>query len=352
MREFGSDFHFIDTYNSGRAHLTNVFNGATLLADGRQCIVVLIRQYGWKRIWMPDYFCYEVIDTIKEQTGIKVMFYEDNPLYEGQVENQPFEDGDVLLRMNFFGIRGQRSNKDIPCPVIEDHTHDPFGHWALYSDADWCISSVRKILPLPEGGMMWSPKGHQLTMELKSSVENEKIAAVRWEGMEMKTAYLKGEKVSKEEFRKRYTETEEFFEKAEPSMIDNRSKDVVSKELDINSWQIAKRKNWLLLKSLLNVECCRIIEPEDETCTAFSLVVLLDTKAQRDAIRKSLIDACVYTAILWAVPESASERSKDFSERMLSIHCDGRYAEDDVRQLADILNKVIEEKNDKVIQYF
>ena len=343
MKEFGSDFHFIDTYNSGRAHLTNVFNGATLLADGRQCIVVLIRQYGWKRIWMPDYFCYEVIDTIKEQTGIKVMFYEDTPLHEGQVENLPFKEGDVLLRMNFFGLRDKRSNKNIPCPVIEDHTHDPFGHWALYSDADWCISSIRKILPLPEGGMMWSPKGYNLTLDLQQSEENEQIAATRWEGMEMKTAYLIGEDVSKEEFRKRYTETEEFFDRAEPAIIDNRSREVVSKQLDINLWQGAKRKNWVLLKSLVNQDSCTVMIPEDESCTAFSLTLLMKTMAQRDELRKRLIEACVYPAILWAVPVSASENSKDFSERMLSIHCDGRYTEEDVRQLASILNKAIEE---------
>ena len=343
MREFGSDFHYIDTYNSGRAHLTNVFRGATLLADGRQCIVALIRQYGWKRLWMPDYFCYEVIDTIKDQMGIEVLYYADSPFDECKVEDLPYEEGDVLLRMNFFGMRGQKSNKNVPCPVIEDHSHDPFGHWALYSDADWCISSIRKILPLPEGGMIWSPKGHQLTIELNSSVENEKIAAIRWEGMEMKASYLKGEDISKDEFRKKYTETEEFFDRAEPSWIDDRSKDVVSKKLDINLWQIAKRRNWLLLKSLLNVESCKVLLPEEETCTAFSLVILLETKEQRDILRKRLIEACVYPAILWNVPDSASERSKDFSKRMLSIHCDGRYSEEDVRQLAGILNKAIEE---------
>lgn len=343
MREFGSDFHFIDTYNSGRAHLTDVFRGATLLADGRESIVVLIRQYGWKRIWMPDYFCYEVIDTIKELTGIEVEFYEDNPIFEGKVEKLPFEKGDVLLRMNYFGMRGQRSNKNVPCPVIEDHSHDPFGHWALFSDADWCISSIRKVLPLPEGGMMWSPKGHQLTIELKSSEENEKIAATRWEGMEMKTAYLKGEDVSKEEFRKCYTETEEFFDKAEPAVIDDRSREVVSNKLDINLWQGAKRKNWMQLKSLVSQDCCKVIVPEDEFCTAFSLILQMESKVHRDELRKKLIEACVYPAILWAVPESASKNSRGFSERMLSIHCDGRYTEDDVRQLAGILNKAIEE---------
>ena len=248
MIEFGSDFHFIDSYNSGRAHLTDVFRGAILLADGRQCVVVLIRQYGWKRIWMPDYFCYEVIDTIKVQTGIEVVFYEDNPLHECQVENLPFKEKDVLLRMNFFGLRGQRNNKTIPCPVIEDHSHDPFGHWALYSDADWCISSIRKILPLPEGGMMWSPKSHHISIKLDASGENEKIATIRWKGMEMKTAYLKGMAVNKEKFRKHYTETEDWFDSAEPVLIDGRSKDVVTRQLDINLWQGAKRRNWLLLQ--------------------------------------------------------------------------------------------------------
>lgn len=339
MKEFGSDFHFIDNYNSGRAHLTDVFRNATLLADGRQCIVVLIRQYGWMRIWMPDYFCYEVIDTIKEQTGIEVMYYEDNPLHEGQVENLPFEEGDVLLRMNFFGMRGQRNNKKIPCSVIEDHTHDMFGHWALYSDADWCIASIRKSLPLPEGGMMWSPQGHTLTVSVLPTDENEQIAATRWEGMKMKTQYLNGAAVSKDEFRKRYTETEEWFDKAEPTLIDERSKKVVNKQLDINLWQGAKRRNWKLLKSLVNSDVCKILKPEDETCTMFSLVLLFDTKEQKDMVRKQLIDACVYPAILWAVPESASENARCFSERMLSVHCDGRYTEDDIRQLANILNK-------------
>lgn len=341
MREFGSDFHFIDTFDSGRAHLTDVFRGATLLADGRQCIVALIRQYGWKRLWMPDYFCYEVIDTIKEQTGIEVIYYADSPFDECKVENLPYEDGDVLLRMNFFGMRGQRSNKKVPCPVIEDHSHDPFGHWALYSDADWCISSIRKILPLPEGGMIWSPKGYKLEADIKNSEENEKIASIRWVGMEVKSRYLKGEDVSKDEFRRHYTETEEWFDHAKPALLDERSKTVVSRQLDINLWQGAKRNNWALLQSLLSKDVCKVLKPEDETCTMFSLILLFDTKETRDKVRKHLIEACVYPAILWAVPESASENARNFSERMLSIHCDGRYTEDDIRQLACIMNKAI-----------
>lgn len=343
MREFGSDFHYIESYNSGRAHLTDVFRNAMLLADGRQCIVLLIRQYGWRRIWMPDYFCYEVIDTIREQTGIEVLFYADNPLKEGNVENLPYEEGDVLLRMNYFGLRDVRRNNSITIPVIEDHSHDPFGHWALYSDADWCISSIRKSLPLPEGGMMWSPKGHELLEIPQSSEENEKIAAIRWEAMEMKAAYLDGKEVCKDEFRNKYTETEEWFDQAEPTQIDERTRKFICKQFDLNLWLGVKRKNWSLLRELVSSEKCKIIGPEHESCTMFSLVLLLDSKTQRDKVRKSLIDYFVYPAILWNVPITASEESKSFSERMLSIHCDGRYNEEDIKQLAGILNKVLEQ---------
>ena len=341
MKEFGSDFHYIDTYDSQQTHLTKVYKDAILLADGRQCIVVLIRQFGWKRVWVPDYFCYEVIDTIKEQTGIEVLFYEDNPLLEADVEKLPFEQGDVLLRMNFFGIRGLRSNESIRCPVIEDHTHDLLGHWALYSDADWCIASIRKSLPLPEGGMMWSPKGHRLNISMNPLDENERIAAIRWEGMKMKTAYLRGEDVRKDEFHKLYTETEGFFDLAGPSLIDDQSRTIVEEKLDINLWEGAKQRNWLLLKNLVDKDGLRVLEPEDEYCTLFSLVLLFPSEAKRDAVRKRLIEASVYPAILWAVPNCTSENAKSFSGRMLSVHCDGRYTEEDMKELADRLNEAI-----------
>lgn len=338
MREFGSDFQLIDAYNSGRAHLTDVFRGATLLADGRQCIVALIRQYGLRRLWLPDYFCYEVVETIKEQTGVEIMLYKDSPLKECDVERLPYKNGDALLRMNFFGMRDFRSNKNIPVLVIEDHSHDPFGHWALYSDADWCISSIRKTLPLPEGGMMWSPRGHLLSIPIPSSSENEKIASTRWEGMEMKAKYLIGQDVSKDNFRKKYTETEEWFDYAEPAQIDKRSKQVISEQLDINMWLGAKRKNWKLLNDLIDNTHCVVIKAEHESCTMFSMVILLDSKMERDEVRKRLIEKSVYPAILWNVSDKASVNSRDFSERMLSIHCDGRYSEEDIRQLAGILN--------------
>ncbi len=338
MREFGSNFQPVKTFDSKRAHLTDVFRDAYLLANGRQCIVALIKQYGWKRIWMPEYFSVNLIKSIQDRTGIDVVFYQDSPAKEGAIDTLNFTEGDVLFRMNYFGLRDIRKNKNISVPVIEDHSHDPFGHWALYSDADWCVSSIRKFLPLPEGGMMWSPKGHKLTIDIGQTEANESIAKARWEGMEKKARYLDGEDVKKDEYRGIFDETEEQLIASELSLIDERSRQFVTEQLDINLWLGAKRKNWKLLKSLIRDERCKVLEPEDDSCNMFSLILLYESKNLRDKIRKYLINKDVYPTVLWELSEDCSVEAKDFSERMLSIHCDGRYSEDEVKCLAEIIN--------------
>lgn len=345
MIEFGSDFHYIDSYFSGRAHLTDVYRNAMLMADGRQCVVALIRQNGWKRLWMPEYFCFEVIETIKQQTEAEIKYYYDLPGCDdtAAIKQLPFEEGDVLFRVNYFGTRDGRSNKDISVPVIEDHTHELLGHWALYSDADWCIASLRKTLPIPVGGFLWAPKqlrveGLECRDSLEFSVSSEEIAAERWGGMEMKARYLKGEAVEKEAFRKKYLETEDWFDVAEPTAIDARTREFLG-QLDINAWQGAKRRNWELLRSLVKAKC---LMPEDDSCTPFSFVVMAESHQERERLRKRLIERSVYPAVLWNVPDTVTRDVKGFSERMLSIHCDGRYTEDDIRQLAVIINEAIE----------
>jgi hypothetical protein len=291
---------------------------------------------------MPEYFCYEVIDSVVEATGVKIVYYNDFPGNDarGIVATLPYRDGDVLFRVNYFGLRDFRSEKEITVPVIEDHTHDLMGHWSIYSDADWCIASLRKTLPIAEGGMLWSPKQLSIdNIELKESKEGVNIAEQRWRAMEMKASYLRGDNVNKEDFRKIYLETEDWFDHAELSPIDKQS-EMFIKQLDINSWINAKRKNWDVLYQLVKTKA-RILIPEDSSCNPFSFIVLAKDKTQREVWKKELIDRKVYPAILWNVPDNVHAHSRNVSDRMLSIHCDGRYSEKDMEHLATILNQVL-----------
>lgn len=342
MIEFGSDFHYCDTGCASQGHLMDLYHDAVLLADGRQCIVALIEQYGWNRIWMPAYFCYNIIEYLQKNTKTEVVLYTDYPGNDDEqaISNLTFRDGDVLFRMNYFGLRAFRNEKPVPIPVIEDHTHDLAGDWARNSDADWCIASLRKIIPIPEGGIVWSPKGHVLDCQLKPSSFNNNLAGKRWLAMEEKGRYLIGEDCDKDSFRRLYIETEEAFDEPGISSIDDRSKDYLS-TFDLHAWNIAKRKNWELLADSLSGSSIKVLYPEKDDLVPLSLILLFKDRQQRDRVRKELIASSVYPAVLWNVPDNVHKDVRDFSGRMLSVHCDGRYSESEMKVLYNTICNII-----------
>lgn len=358
MKEFGSDFHYISGFQGMGNTLGGFYPHANYYADGRQALIHLYHSQRWQRLWVPEYFCYEVIVSLK-QAGLNLMFYTDWPgnddanlcssMVAGRVScgtsqydslNKVVRPLDAVLRVNYFGTRSYRSPEKLSvAAVIEDHTHDLIGDWPIHSTADWCIASLRKSLPIPEGGMLWSPIGLKLPSAPKVSEENERIAVIRWDAMKRKARYLAGEAVEKSEFRKGFVETEEFFDHAQVCALDKASQEYL-KTFDIRSWYNHKRENWESLKDIKK-DGVRVICPENMGCYPFSLVLLFDSPEERDKVRKSLIEYQVYPAVLWNVPDTASCEVKSFSRRMLSIHCDARYTADDIQQMKTIIESIL-----------
>ena len=344
MIEFGSDFHYIKPEQGAGKTLYDFYPRANLYADGRQALIHLYQSQGWERLWMPNYFCYEVVESLK-QAGLEIFFYADNPGYSGDsqtLENIQkhghFKPTDAILRVNYFGTRSYRSPENLPvAAVIEDHTHDLIGGWATNSHADWCIASLRKTLPIPEGGILWSPVGLHLPEAPLREGENECIATTRWDAMKMKARYLAGEKVEKTTFRAGYVNTEPFFDTAAVCAIDEKSKKYL-KTFDIQSWYKRKRDNWELLRDVKK-NGLKVLRCEDFGCYPFSLVLLFDSFDERDRVRKQLIEKQVYPAVLWNIPDASDGEAFKISRGMLSIHCDGRYTVDDIRQLATIIRE-------------
>lgn len=341
MKEFGSDFHYISVFQGRGNSLSDLYPHANYYANGRQALIHLYHTQGWQRLWVPEYFCYEVIESLK-QAGLNLMFYTDYPGNDdinGNL-NKVVRPSDAVLRVNYFGTRSYRSPEKLSvAAVIEDHTHDLIGDWPIHSTADWCIASLRKTLPIPEGGMLWSPMRLKLPSAPDVSEENEQIATIRWEAMKLKARYLVGETVEKAEFRKGYVETEEYFDHAQVCALDKASQGYL-KTFDIRSWYNQKRENWELLKDIKK-DGVQVISPESIGCYPFSLVLLFDSPEERDKVRKSLIEYQVYPAVLWNVPDTASCEVKSFSRRMLSIHCDARYTADDIQQMKTIIESIL-----------
>ena len=308
-------------------------------------MIDLYRSQGWQRLWMPEYFCYDVIESLKV-AGLELRFYADYPGYwedgktlEAIQRKGHFRPTDAILRVNYFGMRSYRCVDKLNIPVVEDHSHDLIGEWAMNSHADWCIASLRKTLPIPEGGMLWSPVGLKLPKVPLVSEENEKIAATRWEAMRMKAKYLAGEDVEKAAFRAGFVDTEEYFDRAEVCALDKESQRYLE-TFDVREWYNKKRENWELLRDIKK-DGVRVLRPENKGCYPFSLILVFELEDERNRVRKALIERQVYPAILWSVPPSYYGEISQMSGGMLSIHCDARYTKEEILQMKSIIESIL-----------
>jgi hypothetical protein len=125
-----------------------------LLAWGRDALAL-------ERVLVPSFFCPRVAAALARELPVAV--YPDAP---GEPLPAKVEAGprDALLVVNTYGMRPM-SRVLTRAVVLEDHSHDPLSPWAFDSEADYAVASLRKTLPLPYGGVLWSPRGRELPAE-------------------------------------------------------------------------------------------------------------------------------------------------------------------------------------------
>lgn len=325
--KFGSDYPALPDYKKGNS-LTQIYPDANYYASGRQALEDVVKQNGWKRLWVPAYFCYESLEGLK-RAGVEIAFYPDVPSGDDEagIQSIEFREGDALLRMNYFGLRAYRDSREINVPVIEDHSHDLIGEWATKSQADYCVASIRKSLPVSEGGILWSPKKRALPPAPADTDQNEILSAMRWNAMKMKADFLAGINHDRASWRNDLAQSEMMFDTLPVSKISADAWSIIN-EMDINDWYGRKTHNWKKMQGLASEEV-QILQPEFDNAHPFSLVLVFPSEEMREKVRGILIKRqTVFPAVLWTLPEGADPQARDFSIRMLSIHCDGRYDHD------------------------
>jgi hypothetical protein len=115
--EYGSDHHWVEMAGGPRRIAAREFpwgNDAVLFGSGRDAMRVLvewgIREQGWRRIWLPSYYCQEVPAALLELAprGLTLRAYPDSPDdREPGIGRVQLEPGDVVLVANQLGTRRQ-----------------------------------------------------------------------------------------------------------------------------------------------------------------------------------------------------------------------------------------------------
>src|SRR5690606_12952768 len=146
---------------------------------------------GWKRLFVPSYFCVDVIDVMRE-SSLELCAYRDRPGSPLALPS-PGRAGDVLFVSNTLGLR------DMPddyasgwSATVEDHTHDQLSRWEISSAADYGVAPLSMSLPLPDGVVVWSPSGLALPRVDEPGAERNAAVLDKATAMIMKRQYLSG----------------------------------------------------------------------------------------------------------------------------------------------------------------
>ncbi|HEX2293058.1 MAG TPA: hypothetical protein VHH55_07080, partial [Gaiellaceae bacterium] len=182
---------------------------AVWYALGRHAVEALVETRRLRTLWLPDYFCHEVAAGWADRVPLRT--YEDDPRWpEPRWETLEAREGDAVVAVNFFGVRAGTgwAERKAGWLLVEDHSHDPFSPWAVGSQADFAFCSVRKTLPVPDGGILWSPRGLDLPPQPRGTAEGSELKLA---AMLLKGRYLAagGGNDLKERFRRLQLEGEE-----------------------------------------------------------------------------------------------------------------------------------------------
>jgi dTDP-4-amino-4,6-dideoxygalactose transaminase len=338
--EFGSFIHWFDV--TAKTEPSRPWGrNCVFTASARHALRLILRQTGTRRLWLPTYFPRALSGWLR-QLPIDLAFYRDSPLDSSlDLGDLSFREGDACLVINYFGLRREEDVKvDRPPGVllVEDHTHGPFSRWTGQSVADFCLASLRKTLPVPDGAAVWSPSGFQLPQSLGVTEESSLASRMILDAMLLKALRLKGHAVDPGSYTALYREGDERLGQGRISGISGLTSQLLS-GFPFSAWETARRRNFQrFLWEFTSAECFRILLPRDEDEPPYSVVCLFDEPEERDRLLAHLRRHSVYPSILWrldAADDEIPEEHRLLSRCLFALPCDGRYGEADIECVVD-----------------
>jgi hypothetical protein len=294
------------------------------------------------RLHMPSYFCMGVAEALSADAPL--VWYRHLPDERGpRMETLHAEPGDVVVAQNLFG-RDVREPWDAwsaahpGVTVIEDHSHDPFSDWARTSTAAYATASLRKTLPLPDGGLIWSPRG----LDLPEPAGGESPgAALKLTAMLLKAAWLDGRAVPKNEFRTLQRAGESaLLGCAGPASTTTRA---VLGMLDIGRLRATATRNAAALAAALPATspAWRVLHGAPDGSASFRVQLVCPDETVRDALLAYLGQHGIFAPVHWRQDRggfwSGDEQAAGLASRMLTLPVDHRCRPEDVRRIADVL---------------
>ncbi|GHJ55460.1 hypothetical protein Nm8I071_47670 [Nonomuraea sp. TT08I-71] len=334
--EYGSVFPQLIPTGNTRTKLPPM----RLYGSGRQALHALVefgrRDRGWTAVHLPAYYCPEVVESV---TGLlPIRRYDAGPL--GRQEPPDAGPTEVVVVVAYFGA--QPTLPATEAEVIVDITHDPTAPWADQLAADYLFASLRKTLPLPDGGAVWSHRRRPLPPAPSADPEHLANAGRSLAAMCLKRAYLDGMSIDKATYLTLAAEAEAGLRSTVVSAISEYSRHLLP-VLPVAELRRRRIANSVHLAAALDGRPGVTVHGR-----TFGVVLEFDTPRRRDTVRAGLIARNIYPAVLWALPAQATpSRQLDLSRRMLYLHSDIRWRDTDLDRVAAAVRALCDEPADR-----
>lgn len=344
--EVGSEFDWSNEFVTVHASNTLLPESYELFSSGTACLLSLesllnqnnCRRY---RLHLPSFLCRHFVAKLKKV--FEICWYRDLPNQESPDFNSlKTLPGDLVLAVNLFGIRQGKVWQDWlfqynDIILIEDHSHDPFSSWAQQSTAHYAIASLRKTLPIPNGGIIWSPQNMKLP---KASSSESPATSKKLTAMLLKQAYLSGANIPKDIYRQLEIESEEELDR-EINYAASTFTSHILNCLNIAEFRRSRETNvkqffnWSLIET--HPHWTPLFTSWPTGSVPFNSIIVCQSTEIREALRQYLIGQNIFAPIHWQqTPENSfnDPLAIDLSNRILTIPTDQRYALDDIARVA------------------
>ena len=344
----------------------------TFFTDYGRTAVALLYQYILRQhrgydinILLPSYICESVLRIFSRNN---VTFYDIEDGFEvdqmsviRQIDSGKFDRG-IFYLFHYFG-------NIIPCEklrrikrlciehqiiIVEDTTHSIFT--APCTIGDYCISSLRKWMAIPEGGVVYSKKKLPKEWEeLKSAHASHKIEAMVLKNLFLghATPYLelKDVEVINNAYREIFVQEEA---KIDRHISKYRISDFSAFLLNCQNVETVgerRQENYRYLRKRLrscDIDLYGKLELEEESVVPYTALLLFSEEKTRDSFKAYLMEHKIYCAMHWPITNEEQlqhNNVKKWTKQMISLPIDQRYGIEDMEHLAKVVISYLKGNN-------
>ena len=293
---------------------------------------------------LPAFTCHAVLEPFV-QNGYKVLPYhlnKDLSVDWTSLRKLVSDNGaNVVLVHSYFGFDTLKGCEDTfeylkknGVIIIEDMTQRVFSGFKS-TEADYHVGSLRKWLPIPDGGYLMGIKVNQPNKEDKDLVN------IRLQAMYQKAEYMNGHR-DDNTFRSLFAESEEIINtRKEPFGMSDVAKRVYSAS-DLKKASDLRKHNYKFLEEgLCGYPFNMPLKAQNGQEVPFMMPLLVTER--RKELQSYLAKNNIFATVIWGCPEEfkplLNADDKYIYESILCLACDQRYNEEDMKHIVNTIDK-------------